>query len=326
MMNRLQYYRRLADIFFSYRRKKAVLSYLPVRLWVEPTSHCNLQCVMCPNKDLEKEKKGYMEFGLFQKIIDEARDFVFDIHLLHRGESLLHPEFFRMARYAHESGIVTRFHTNGTLLDEEKSHKLIESGIDQFAFSFDGFDKETHESIRIKSTFEKTVGNIIRFLEIKKSLKAKKPVTVLELINFPDRYKGLERRKKREFLGRFKGLPLDKIEIKEMHNWAGEIGRIENHKNYTPCTFLWHALIVLWDGSVLPCTQDFHGLLDLGNVREASLTKIWNSERMVSLRKKILSREVEGLRPCAGCDRLWRKQFLGIPTEFLWRFLLKRML
>ena len=138
-MTRFDYYKRLWRMFRSYRKKRARLEYLPVRLWVEPTSVCNLRCVMCPNKDLPREQKGFMDFALFQKIIDEAKDFIFDVHLLHRGESLLHPDFFKMVRYAHDAGIATRFHTNGTLLDEDKARRLIEAGLDQFAFSFDGF-------------------------------------------------------------------------------------------------------------------------------------------------------------------------------------------
>jgi len=321
----MDYYRRLAQIFWHYRRKKTVLPYLPVRLWVEPTSYCNLTCVMCPNKDLDKSQKGYMDFELFRKIIDEASRFVFDVHLLHRGESLLHPDFFRMVRYAHEAGLVTRFHTNGTLLDEDKAHRLIESGLDQFAFSFDGYDRETYERIRLKGNFEKTVGNIIRFLEIKKEMGARRPVTVLELIDFPGLFRGDGGKKRKAFLSRFKGLPLDKVKVKNLHNWAGDTTDLPKKGPYLPCTFPWQALIIFWDGSVLPCTQDFHGESVLGNVRDSSLAMLWNSEPLVHLRQKIVSGDIEGLATCSRCDRLWRPQFLGIPTEYLWRFLFKRM-
>jgi len=62
---------------------------------------------------------------------------------------------------------------------------LIASGLDQFAFSFDGFDAETYERTRVNGEFEKTLGNIVRFLEIKKELGARKPVTLIELIDMP---------------------------------------------------------------------------------------------------------------------------------------------
>lgn len=324
MMKRTSYYARLAAIFWSYKRKRTRLAYLPIRLWIEPTSICNLRCVMCPNKDLEKGQKGFMDFGLFRKIIDEASRFVFDVHLLHRGESLLHPEFFKMVAYAHDAGIVTRFHTNGTLLDEEKARQLIASGLDQFAFSFDGFDAETYERIRVNADFEKTVGNIVRFLEIKKSLGVRKPLTVVELINLPGLLKNSAESRK-AFMDRFRGLPLDRIVIKEAHNWAGDAGAVQDRKKYAPCTFLWNALIIFWDGVVLPCTQDFFGYYTLGNVKDSSIAEIWNNEKMILLREKLLRGEIKDLETCGRCDRLWREQILGIPKEYLGRFLLKKM-
>ncbi len=330
MKNKIEYYKRIFQMFYYYQRKSVVLPYYPVRLWIEPTSYCNLKCVMCPNKELKKEEKGYLDFNLFKKIIDEIKNFAFEIHLLHRGESLLHPEFFKMVKYAHKADLTIKFHTNGTLLDEEKSYKLIESGLDQFSFSFDGFDKETYEKIRIGGDFDKVVANIIQFLKIKKKLKSKKPFTIIELINFPEIYSGnIEERRKR-FLNNFKGLPLDKIEFREMHNWAGLVNKnskleIKRSNNYSPCTFLWQALIIFWDGSVVPCTQDFHGYYILGNVKDSSIKEIWNNKKMINLREKMIKREINDLETCRSCDRLWREKFLGVPKEYLWRFLLKRM-
>jgi radical SAM protein with 4Fe4S-binding SPASM domain len=324
-MSRLDYYGRLWKAYRSYRTKRTNLPYLPIRLWIEPTSVCNLRCVMCPNKDLPKDQKGFMDFALFEKIIGEARGFIFDVHLLHRGESLLHPDFIRMVRHAHEAGIVTRFHTNGTLLDEDKARRLIEAGLDQFAFSFDGFDAETYESIRVKAKFEQTVANIRRFLEVKKEMGVQKPITFLELIHFPEVFKKSDRTKRKAFLDRFKGLPLDRVHIKEPHNWAGEVGPAESRDRYSPCTFLWHALIIFWDGSVLPCTQDFFGYYTLGNVKDSSIREIWNNDKMVRLRTKILARDIADLDTCGRCDRLWRPQILGIPREYLGRVLLKKM-
>jgi radical SAM protein with 4Fe4S-binding SPASM domain len=324
-MKKLRYYKRLLQVFSSYKRKKVHLSYLPVRLWIETTSICNLRCVMCPNKDLKKGEKGFMEFDLFRKIIDEARAFVFDVNLIHRGEGLLHPDFLRMVRYAHESGVTTKFHTNATLLTEEKSVELIGAGLDQISFSFDGYDKKMYESIRVNADFEKTIANIVRFLRVKQKLKSRKPYAILELIDFPSLYEQAESRQKQEFLRNFQGLPLNKVEVKEMHNWAGEIGAGRKTRRYSPCTFLWQALIIFWDGSVLPCTQDFHGYYTLGNVQETSLAEIWNNEKMVRLRTKIIRQDIADLETCSRCDRLWREQILGVPREYLWKFLLKRM-
>jgi len=324
-MEKFGYYRRLLQIYSSYKRKKTRLDYMPLRLWVEPTSICNLRCIMCPNKDLKKEDKGFMNMGLFRKIIDEAASWVYDVHLLHRGESLLHPEFFAMAKYADERNVRTKLHTNGTLLDEEKSRQMIESGIDQLSFSFDGYDKETYESIRVNGDFDKTVKNIQRFLAIKKEMNSKKPYTILELINFPNSRIKSDSAKQKAFRDKFKGLPLDKLVIKEFHNWAGEVEMEHNKKSFSPCTFLWNALIIFWDGAVLPCSQDFFGYYTLGNVKDTSLAEIWNNDKMVHLRQQHLKRNIEEFDTCRECDRVWREKSLGVPKEYLWKFILRKM-
>ena len=324
-MTKHEYYRRLWEIFRNYKNKATVLPYLPIRLWIEPTSFCNLKCVMCPNKDLDRKDKGYMTLELFRKIIDEARDFIHETNLIHRGEALLHPEFFDMIRYAAAAGIVTKLHTNGTLLDETKARGLLGSGLDQLTFSFDGYDKTTYESIRVNACYERTIGNILGFLRLKKELGAKKPYTILELIDFPDVYKNVGRAEKKKFLAKFDGLPLDRVRVKEMHNWAGEIGVGAKGRKYSPCTFLWASLIIFWDGAVLPCTQDFFGDLAVGNARDSTLAAIWNNERMVELREKAAKGHIGNLKPCSGCDRPWRDTFLGVPREYIWKLLLKKM-
>jgi len=324
-MTKLEYYRRLSEILRNYKKKATSLPYLPIRLWIEPTSFCNLKCVMCPNKDVDRKDKGYMTFELFRKIIDEAKDFIHETNLIHRGESLLHPEFFEMVRYAADAGIVTKLHTNGTLVDETKARSLLGSGLDQLTFSFDGYDKATYESIRVSARYERTIGNILGFLRLKKEIGAKKPTTILELIDFPDVYKDVGRAEKKKFLGQFDGLPLDRVRVKEMHNWAGEIGGGAKGRKYSPCTFLWASLIIFWDGAVLPCTQDFFGDLAVGNVKDSTLAGIWNNRRMVELREKAAKGDIADLKPCSGCDRPWRDMFLGVPREYIWKLLLKKM-
>jgi MoaA/NifB/PqqE/SkfB family radical SAM enzyme len=52
-----------------------------------------------------KREKGMMDFATFKKIIDESRgklEFTY-LHLF--GESLLHPDLFKMIRYCNDAGI-----------------------------------------------------------------------------------------------------------------------------------------------------------------------------------------------------------------------------
>jgi radical SAM protein with 4Fe4S-binding SPASM domain len=324
-MKKLAYWKRLGRAAWNYRRHSTRLTYPPLRLWVEPTSVCNLRCVMCPNKELKREEKGFMDFALFEKIIREASQFALDLHLYHRGESLLHPRLVEMIQLAEAAGLFVKLHTNATTLDERLSRGIIEAGLDQLTFSFDGFDAATYEKIRVNGRFEKTVANIIGFLEQKKALKAKKPTAILELIAFPEVNPHSQDAARKAFLNRFRGLPLDRIEIRELHNWAGETGEAPSTQHYSLCPFLWLSLIVLWEGTVLPCTQDFHGFYSLGNVREKSLRELWNSPSLVELREKIINQDLASLPTCARCDRLRRPTWFGIPRDYLWKMLWRRM-
>ena len=168
-MNKLKRSKRLLQIAFSYWLKWEKLNYLPIRLWIELSSACNLRCVMCPQSEPGSIERGFMKFELFKKIIDEAKTFVYDINLHHRGESLLHPELARMIDYAAKAGLYTRLHTNATILDEEKARAILEAGLDFLSFSFDGFTAETYEKIRRRANFETTINHISNFLKLKPS-------------------------------------------------------------------------------------------------------------------------------------------------------------
>jgi radical SAM protein with 4Fe4S-binding SPASM domain len=76
---------------------------------------------------------------------------------------------------------------------------------------------------------------------------------------------------------------------------------------------------------VLPCTQDFFGYYVLGNVKDTQIRDIWNNEKMQRLREKALQRDIEDLKTCSQCDRVWREKIIGIPKEYLWKFIFKRM-
>ncbi|MDO8597857.1 MAG: hypothetical protein Q7R45_14700, partial [Sulfuricaulis sp.] len=62
---------RLATTYHAYRQKAEVCSYSPTRIWVEPTSHCNLRCGFCLNRKLARDQRGFMDMDLFRDLIDQ---------------------------------------------------------------------------------------------------------------------------------------------------------------------------------------------------------------------------------------------------------------
>jgi len=323
---------KLTSTYLAYRGRAETCGYPPTRIWVEATSHCNLHCSFCGNRLLSREQRGFMDFDLFRSLADEAAGRVRQFNLFHRGESLLHPQIVEMVRYAAGKGLRTRIHTNGTLLNHDLSRELIEAQLDVLSFSFDGYNPQMYEANRPGASFDKVMSNMLGFLATKRKLAARKPFVALELMEIADCGAGELREKRREFLRRFRGLPLDKFVIRRPHNWAGlvDLGSADqepgSNRRRIPCPLLWHAMVVFWDGRVLPCPQDFFGALQIGDARRQRLMDIWNGEAIRTLRREMADPGSLERRPCVDCDRMLRPTIAGVPVDYLGRFLSETVL
>ncbi len=149
-------------------------------LVIESTSRCNLKCEMCPRNSF-KHDPGDIDLDLFKKI---SKYFYcgIDVNLAGWGEPLLHPEPDVLIRITKGKGANVGFTTNATLLDIEKSAKLIKSGLDFIDFSLDGATQETYEQIRHGAKFKDVITNIKNFIEIKRSLNLKTPWTSITFV------------------------------------------------------------------------------------------------------------------------------------------------
>ncbi len=317
---------RMSRIFLAYRRRQAAPDSLPLRLWIETASCCNLRCVMCPNKDLAAANKGLMSLELFQKIIDQARHFALDVNLHHRGEPLMNPALFDMIRYANAAGLKVRFHTNGTLLDEAKARRLLEACPDLVSFSFDGFTKESYERARVGANFEQTRDNILRLIKIRRELGQHKPYVVIEKIRFRNQAAAGDPVAIQNLRRQFLEAGVDEIIEKEEYVWAAPTAPESPAKHTCAvCTFPWYAMVICADGTVTPCPQDFYATLKLGNARVTSLKEIWNGPAYQQLRRQFAT-DIESLAICRKCDRLRRKTVGGVPLQYMATFLTDQLL
>jgi len=262
-----------------------------------------------------------MDLDLFRKIVAEAGGFANDMYLHHRGEPLLNPALFDMIRLARQNGLRTRFHTNGTLLDEKKARLLLDAGPNLVSFSVDGFEKRAYEKVRVGADFDATVENILRFADLRRTLRRRRPYLVVERIRFrnpdppenPAEAAGLTRR--------FREAGVDEVIVKEEYAWAEEAApEPEGPRTVAVCTFPWYAMVICSDGTVTPCPQDFWARMKMGNARERTLREIWNGEAYRDLRRRFRT-DVESLPLCRKCDRLRRKTVAGVPFQYLISFL-----
>ena len=159
---------------------------LPKFLQLEPVGQCNLRCQMCP---IQFRRDGppygppaFMAFETFRSVLEEFEDLE-ELHLQGLGEPMMHPRFFEMVEYAAARGVSVSTNSNCTLLNDGRADRCVESGLHDLHISLDGATAETYERIRVRSRFERVVGNVRGLVAAKERLGSATPrlrlVTVL---------------------------------------------------------------------------------------------------------------------------------------------------
>ena len=121
----------------------------PTHLQIEPTTYCNLRCLLCPVNTGLNRPRGHMDFKVFQKVVDEVGEYLFFILLWDWGEPFLNPEIYAMIRYAVERGIKVVSSTNGHLFAQyDHADRVVRSGLDTLIVALDGITQETYEGYR----------------------------------------------------------------------------------------------------------------------------------------------------------------------------------
>lgn len=123
----------------------------PRKLFVETTTRCNLNCVMCVK---QAEGCGIIEGDLAESTfaaLEPAFPTLEALILNGVGEPLLHPhlaDFVRRAKELMPEGSWVGFQSNGLLIDESRASALIEAGLDKLCLSLDAISPHTFKIIR----------------------------------------------------------------------------------------------------------------------------------------------------------------------------------
>jgi radical SAM protein with 4Fe4S-binding SPASM domain len=70
-----------------------------------------------------------------------------------------------------------------------------------------------------------------------------------------------------------------------------------------PCTIPLHMMTITNQGTVVPCFEDYHQVHAVGNLREKTLSDIWNSIEYNTFRKKLLLGKRCDYSVCSKCNR-----------------------
>jgi MoaA/NifB/PqqE/SkfB family radical SAM enzyme len=145
----------------------------PSQVVVDSTELCNLACIHCQHPAFKKSEHyagRSLDPELNEKAVEEVRNsgrgLTQYIRYTGEGEPLIHPRIFEMLDYAvQRSGTYVTLTTNGTLLNERRIERLINTGVHVVDISIDAFHLETFARIRVNGDLADVRTNVLNLLK-----------------------------------------------------------------------------------------------------------------------------------------------------------------
>lgn len=302
----------------------------PKYIEVEVSTRCNLKCVMCEHT-YWKEPAVDMTLSQFKNIIDQFPGLVW-IGLTGIGESFINNDFLDMLDYVKKRNITVELYDAFYYINPQVSKRLIDLGIDQMFISLDAATKETYESIRVGSDYDKVISNIKYMFELKKKNNITFPELtfhyiilksnlheVLQYIDLVYSIAGttapiqfsqmLHNHETVDHL--FTVVPQETIDAIE--HKANELG-VEIHWNLdvpvdkppmNRCVE-WNMPFIFVNGDIIPCcasnesgNRDNQKKHKLGNIFKTPFKEIWNGKKYTALRNGLIKHKVTAA--CRNC-------------------------
>jgi radical SAM protein with 4Fe4S-binding SPASM domain len=276
----------------------------PPQLVIENTSHCNLRCVHCSHKEMQRSK-GHMDRKLWNKIVEEIGRNAPECEVwpTFYGEALiLGDELWDRLNYAASVGCKNLvLNSNGTLLHRyDNIEKILKSPLKRFILSLDGFTKETFEEIRVKAKHDQVYENTQKLCQLRLEKKIKHPVIIAQYSVMKENAHEAEEFKK---FWQDQGA---EVKLRPMVEWTstGSIRTetiVHDSDFRIACPWAFSSMAIHQNGSVVACAVDYEGKFNVGNMKDKSVKELW-AELKTQLRDHHIKHEWEKLPTlCQNC-------------------------
>jgi radical SAM protein with 4Fe4S-binding SPASM domain len=124
------------------------------------TWDCNLKCKHCYLDHSRRYIENILTFNDWKNIINQAFEMNVPRIAILGGEPMLSKDFFKISQYVSNKGFLLLTTTNATIITDEIARKFRLSGYKCVDVSLNGSTEETHEFLRGKNSFQKTIKGI----------------------------------------------------------------------------------------------------------------------------------------------------------------------
>lgn len=306
----------------------------PLHLQVEPTTACNMECMMCIRS---KNQETYcLSFDTFRKLIDTVKPT--KVNLTGNGESTLNNDLIPMIELCKGRDIYVYLNTN-LLVSKEVIDRLIRSNVDLIKVSLDAASSEVYWQIRRSRSFDKILENLDYIMKLRESTASNTSIRINTVLMHEnkDELCGILKVAKesrvdlvvvkqmcfygdiganKAYYERFKSEP----EVFEKAIQYGNATGIENNItelydevklvnqgafDKEKCILPWTSSYISANGDVVPCCYLVNDSLTLpegrrpvmGNIERQGWKDIWNGDKYREMRRSIK----RGERPYPAC-------------------------
>lgn len=282
----------------------------PSQIIVDITEVCNLACVHCPHPDFKQSEHydaRYLTPELNAKLVDEVAQYgkgkTQYIRYTSNGEPLVHPKAYDMIEYAvKNSGVFVTLTTNGTIMNEKRTRRLLEAGIHLIDISIDAINPETYAKVRVGGDLAVTNSNVMRLLEWvnDSGLDTKVVVSYVE--------QPLNKAETNDFETFWKSRGVDYVVIRRLHTHSGakagenDVRRKQAEKlERRPCLYPWERISLNAAGELSFCPSDWVHGSKLADYRDTSVCELWQSDTYKKLRAAHLNNDFTMHHFCGQC-------------------------
>jgi radical SAM protein with 4Fe4S-binding SPASM domain len=258
-----------------------------------------------------------MDRGTFRRFLDAFAANLDSLTLHNYGEPLLHPQVAEFVAEARAAGIPhVDMTTNGQLMDAALARDLVRAGLSVLRVSVDTTDPDRYQDYRRGGRLERVLTSVALLAEARASAGADGPRIEAQ---------GLLMREVRPSADVERQLldaGCDAVRWKTFNIFmSGESG-VREAMRYLPrdlpltryesavpepasrreeirlCRWPWDRIVVLADGTIVPCCHDFDGEHALGSVGSAEM---WATEarRRFMVRRILAPESIEVCRRCS---------------------------
>lgn len=287
--------------------RKAGAEY-PRLVAVETTNHCNAKCVFCPNNALARDK-GPMADDLFEKIIEECREFPLPaIEPFIQGDPFSDPKILPRLELIRRRLPDTklRLYTNGYGMSPKKTDAMLGLGIDHLYISINTLDAQKYRDV-MGIPIERTLRNIDYLTQPGKRERIANKIT-LRMTRLAD----TTMQEQDEFLRYCKDKGVKPF-IVGLFNYKGDINSRLPVPSYG-CEHV-HRLDILASGRVTLCCMDQDGQYGWADANELSVLELYNHPRAVEYRELHATGRRREIDPCGTCNNFWPGFYALTPIQ-----------